>query len=55
MFVRFGSILGKFSDNYKLRGGVYFVDALPLTSTSKVLRRKVKETAIKMYNARSFN
>lgn len=39
--------------NYKqLRGGVYFVKSLPLTSTGKVIRRGVKEIAIKMYNQR---
>lgn len=41
--------LEHFADHYKLRGGVYFVDSLPTTLSGKVLRRKVKETAIELY------
>ncbi|XP_031628269.1 4-coumarate--CoA ligase-like 7 [Contarinia nasturtii] len=39
-----------FSDHFKLRGGVYFVDSLPTTPSGKVLRRKVKESTIELYN-----
>lgn len=42
--------LDNFADYKKLRGGVYFVDALPLTPSGKVIRRLVKEIAIKLYN-----
>lgn len=45
--------LDHFSDHYKLRGGVYFVDALPLTPSGKVLRKAVKEMAIELFNSRS--
>lgn len=38
-----------FADYKKLRGGVYFVQSLPLTASGKVLRRCVKELAIEMY------
>lgn len=38
------------SDAKQLRGGVYFVDSFPVTPSGKVLRRKVKEIAIQMYN-----
>lgn len=45
--------LDHFADYCKLRGGVYFVDELPLTPSGKMLRRKVKEIAIQQYNART--
>lgn len=48
-FFIFGNI-EKFSDHCKLRGGVYFVDALETTPSGKVLRRKAREYAIEMYN-----
>lgn len=35
-----------------LRGGIFFVEELPKTHSGKVLRRKVKEMAIQMYNER---
>lgn len=38
-----------FADYKRLRGGVYFVDEFPLTPSGKVMRRKVKEIAIEMY------
>lgn len=41
----------KCSDFKQLRGGVYFVDNLPLTPSGKVLRRKVREIAIELYMA----
>lgn len=37
-----------FADHYKLRGGIYFVNALPVTPSGKIIRRKVKEIAIQM-------
>ncbi|XP_031634571.1 4-coumarate--CoA ligase-like 7 [Contarinia nasturtii] len=45
-------VAGHFADQCKLRGGVYFVDSLPITQSAKVLRRIVKETTIKRFNAR---
>lgn len=41
--------LGHFADFQKLRGGVYFVDSLPLTPSGKILRREVKRIAIEMH------
>lgn len=46
----FYSVLDHFADYCKLRGGVYFVDSLPLTPSGKMLRRKAKEMAIEQYN-----
>ncbi|XP_031627698.1 4-coumarate--CoA ligase 1-like [Contarinia nasturtii] len=43
-------ITDNFADYKRLRGGVYFVDTLPLTPSGKILRRCVRETAIKLYN-----
>lgn len=37
-------------DVKKLRGGVYFVEKLPMTASGKILRRLVKEVANKLYN-----
>lgn len=37
------------SDFKQLRGGVYFVDSLPMTPSGKVLRRKVKDFATELY------
>lgn len=42
--------LDHFADYKRLRGGVYFVELLPLTPSGKVLRRYVKEIAIKLHN-----
>lgn len=42
--------LDHFADYKRLRGGVYFVESLPLTPSGKVIRRYVKEIAIKLYN-----
>lgn len=41
----------KCSDFKQLRGGVYFVDTLPLTPSGKVLRRKVRDIAIGLYRS----
>lgn len=40
-----------FADSRKLRGGVYFVDSLPLTPSGKFIRREVKNIATKLYEA----
>lgn len=40
-------------DAKRLRGGVHFVDAIPLTPSGKVLRRKAKEMAIKIHRSKS--
>lgn len=39
-----------FPDYKKLRGGIYFVESFPTTSTGKVLRREGKHLALKLYN-----
>lgn len=44
----FNSVSEQFSDCNKLRGGIYFVDAIPLTPSGKVVRRKVKEIVMQM-------
>lgn len=38
------------SDFKQLRGGVYFVEFLPMTPSGKVLRRKVRDLAIELFN-----
>lgn len=38
------------SDTKQLRGGIYFVDHLPVTPSGKVLRRKVKDIAIDLFS-----
>lgn len=43
------------SDFKQLRGGVYFVDNLPLTPSGKILRRKVRDIAVELYNTTSGN
>ncbi|XP_037033669.1 4-coumarate--CoA ligase 1-like [Bradysia coprophila] len=49
-----GMIADHFTDYKQLRGGVYFVDAIPLTPSGKVVRRVVKELAIELYNKRKY-
>lgn len=39
-------------DDYKFRGGVYFVDSIPTNQSGKLLRRMVKEMAIQFYEAK---
>ncbi|XP_031621710.1 4-coumarate--CoA ligase 1-like isoform X2 [Contarinia nasturtii] len=39
-----------FADYCKLRGGVYFVESLPMTPSGKILRRKVREMASNLKN-----
>ncbi|XP_055308228.1 probable 4-coumarate--CoA ligase 1, partial [Sitodiplosis mosellana] len=38
-------VAGHFADYCKLRGGVHFVDSLPMTPSGKILRRKVRDSA----------
>lgn len=40
-----------FADSKRLRGGVYFVDSLPVTPSGKLLRRAIGQHATKMYEA----
>lgn len=40
----------KFSDYKQLRGGIFFVDSLPMTPSGKVLRRKVRTIAIELHD-----
>lgn len=44
---------GHFEDHYKLRGGVYFVDELPFTSSGQVNRRLVREIVAELFSERS--
>lgn len=44
-----------FADSRKLRGGVYFVDSLPVTPSGKLIRREVKTQATKLYEQKSIN
>lgn len=37
----------KVSNHKRLRGGVQFIDAIPRTASGKILRRKLKEVAVK--------
>ncbi|XP_031621711.1 4-coumarate--CoA ligase-like 7 [Contarinia nasturtii] len=41
----FNLVADHFADYCKLRGGVYFVESLPMTPSGKILRRKVKDLA----------
>lgn len=41
------------SDFKQLRGGVYFVDSLPMTPSGKILRRKVRDLAIELYHQKA--
>lgn len=43
--------LEHFADYYKLRGGIYFVDSLPMTPSGKMLRRKVRELSGNLRNS----
>lgn len=40
------------ADQYRLRGGVYFVDSFPTTASRKALRREVKAMLIPLFNGR---
>lgn len=41
----FDMVAEHFVDSYKLRGGIYFVKALPMTPSGKILRIKARELA----------
>lgn len=42
--------LEHFSDHCKLRGGIYFVETLPMTPSGKILRRKLREICSNLKN-----
>lgn len=44
-------ISSKVIDAQRLRGGVYFVDSLPMTTTGKIRRTSVREIAQAYYDA----
>lgn len=44
---------GHFADYYRLRGGVYFVNSFPLSSSGKLLRRNVRDIAIELFNQKN--
>lgn len=47
-----GIIASNYADAKRLRGGVYFVDSLPMTASGKIKRREVKKIATEMYKQR---
>lgn len=47
------NILDNFDDSHKLRGGVYFVDELPLTPSGKIVRRLARGIAEKKFSCRN--
>lgn len=49
------SVADRFADYYKLRGGVYFVDSFLISSTGKLLRRKVMELAVELFEQKQRN
>lgn len=49
------SVADYFADHYKLRGGVYFVDSFPFNTNGKLLRRKVTELAIGLFEQKQKN
>lgn len=42
-------ISAKLSDFKRLRGGVYFVESLPMTPSGKLLKRAIKNIAIELH------
>lgn len=44
----YNMVSNHFTDQHKLRGGIYFIDTLPVTPSGKVMRRKAKEIALEM-------
>lgn len=45
-----GYVKDNLEERFWLKGGVYFVDQLPVTASGKILRRKVTEWATEMFN-----
>ncbi|XP_059617882.1 uncharacterized protein LOC132262588 [Phlebotomus argentipes] len=45
-------VASRLSDPKHLRGGVYFVDSLPLTPSGKVIKGRVKQMALELFRAR---
>lgn len=43
------------ADQYKLRGGVYFVNSFPMTASGKVVRRKLKEELQNLFNDKTIS
>lgn len=48
-------VKSKLSDMKQLRGGVYFVDAIPMTPSGKLLRRLAREIVVNLYNQKAVN
>lgn len=48
-------VKSKLSDAKQLRGGVYFVDSIPMTPSGKLLRRLVREIVVNLYNQKAVN
>lgn len=46
------AITSTFSDFKRLRGGVYFVDSLPLTPSGKIRKNVLKEIATCLYKSK---
>jgi 4-coumarate--CoA ligase len=44
------TVADRLPDRKHLRGGVYFIDKMPMTGSGKIQKRIVKEIAIKLYN-----
>lgn len=49
----FGHFTENFDESYQLRGGVYFVDELPLTVSGKIIQRIARMHAEKEFNSRN--
>lgn len=43
--------IDNFSDQKQLRGGIYFVDFLPMTPSGKIQRRTAKEIVLNFRNS----
>lgn len=39
------------ADYKRLRGGVFFVDELPMTASGKIVKRKVRDIAVRMFQS----
>lgn len=42
-------LLDNLVDDCKLRGGVYFIDSIPISASGKPILREIKELATKLY------